>query len=287
MNERLTIGEFSRFGNVTIKTLRHYERLKLLVPNEVDELTRYRYYTASQMQQLSTILRLKNMGFSLEEVRSMQEEGTSLPSTGQLEVKINQTKELLDILQERLDLLRRMSESQTKMEAMERITIQHLPEMVVASHRHLLQRRESLLSVYSNYMEPEMQRLGSNPSLPVNLFVMEYDKKFVEENIDADIFEEVEGLLPDSPDVKFRILPEVPAAVCIKCNGPLDLLPECYAELMAYLDEHGFQACGHRRIQYVKCMWNQSDPKKWLTFIQVPVTRDKRPRLTKRLLFRS
>jgi len=30
-------------------------------------------------------------------------------------------------------------------------------------------------------------------------------------------------------------------------------------------------------------MWNQKNPEKWLSFIQVPVTRDKRPRLAKRL----
>lgn len=46
-NIRLTIGEFSRYCGVTVKTLRHYERMKLLVPSEVDEWTRYRYYSVS------------------------------------------------------------------------------------------------------------------------------------------------------------------------------------------------------------------------------------------------
>lgn len=50
-NIRLTIGEFSRYCGVTVKTLRHYERMGLLVPNEVDEWTRYRYYDVAQMQQ--------------------------------------------------------------------------------------------------------------------------------------------------------------------------------------------------------------------------------------------
>ena len=67
MNDRLTIGEFSHFCQVTIKTLRHYERMKLLVPCEVDEWTHYRYYNVSQLQQLNGILCLKEMGFSLEE----------------------------------------------------------------------------------------------------------------------------------------------------------------------------------------------------------------------------
>ena len=68
---RLTIGDFSKYCQVTVKTLRHYEKLGLLVPNEVDEWTRYRYYDMAQMQRLNGILRLKGMGFSLEEIRDL------------------------------------------------------------------------------------------------------------------------------------------------------------------------------------------------------------------------
>ena len=133
MNDKLTIGEFSRFCNVTIKTLRHYERMKLLVPSEVDEWTHYRYYNVSQLQQLNGILRLKEMGFSLEEVRELQEEGTNEPSIKQLEGKITQTENLLDALHERLSLLKRMADMRTKIETMDTISIQHLPEIIVAS----------------------------------------------------------------------------------------------------------------------------------------------------------
>ena len=53
--QKLTIGEFSRFCQVTVKTLRHYDKLGLLVPSEVDEWTHYRYYDVSQMQQLNAM----------------------------------------------------------------------------------------------------------------------------------------------------------------------------------------------------------------------------------------
>ena len=42
---RLKIGEFSRLMQVTVKTLSHYEQKELLIPNEVDEWTGYRYYS--------------------------------------------------------------------------------------------------------------------------------------------------------------------------------------------------------------------------------------------------
>ena len=53
--KKLKIGEFSQLMQVTVKTLRHYEQKGLLVPDEVDEWTGYRYYSIDQMQRLKTI----------------------------------------------------------------------------------------------------------------------------------------------------------------------------------------------------------------------------------------
>ena len=64
----LKIGDFSRIAQVTIKTLRHYDRLGLLVPAEVDRFTGHRYYTVSQLQRLNRIRALKDVGMSLEQI---------------------------------------------------------------------------------------------------------------------------------------------------------------------------------------------------------------------------
>ena len=52
---KLRIGEFSQLMQVTVKTLHHYEQKGLLLPDEVDEWTGYRYYAVEQMQRLSII----------------------------------------------------------------------------------------------------------------------------------------------------------------------------------------------------------------------------------------
>ncbi len=66
--KKLKIGEFSQLMQVTVKTLRHYEQKGLLVPDEVDEWTGYRYYSIDQMQRLKTIRDLQRLGFSLVSV---------------------------------------------------------------------------------------------------------------------------------------------------------------------------------------------------------------------------
>ena len=39
-----SIGEFSKIGSVSTKTLRYYDEIGLLRPAYVDEENRYRYY---------------------------------------------------------------------------------------------------------------------------------------------------------------------------------------------------------------------------------------------------
>ena len=84
MRQKLKIGEFSRMMQVTVKTLRHYEQMGLLMPYEVDEWTGYRYYRLEQMQKLNAIRRLKGMGFSLEEIRELYEGDSHSPTLSQL-----------------------------------------------------------------------------------------------------------------------------------------------------------------------------------------------------------
>jgi DNA-binding transcriptional MerR regulator len=64
------IRDFSRLARVSIKTLRHYDRLGLLAPAYVDPVTRYRWYAARQMSRLQRIVAFRQLGYSLEEIGS-------------------------------------------------------------------------------------------------------------------------------------------------------------------------------------------------------------------------
>ena len=65
------IGEFARHGRVSVRMLRHYDAIGLLRPAHVDPATGYRSYTAGQLADLNRIVALKDLGFSLEQVRTM------------------------------------------------------------------------------------------------------------------------------------------------------------------------------------------------------------------------
>lgn len=64
----LKIGHFAQIGQVTVKTLHHYDRLGILKPARIDPENGYRYYSASQLNDLVSILTLKDLDLSLEQI---------------------------------------------------------------------------------------------------------------------------------------------------------------------------------------------------------------------------
>ena len=49
------IGEFSKMSKTTIKTLRYYDEIGLLKPEETDKFAGYRLYTTDQLFKLHKI----------------------------------------------------------------------------------------------------------------------------------------------------------------------------------------------------------------------------------------
>ncbi|MCI6462959.1 MAG: GyrI-like domain-containing protein, partial [Prevotella sp.] len=96
-------------------------------------------------------------------------------------------------------------------------------------------------------------------------------KEYTPTDIDIEYCEQVEEMGNDSEIIKFRQLEEVPKALCMKHYGPYDRFYEAYTEAFKYLEEHGLQIAGQPRTVYVDGAWNQEDPEKWLSIIQIPI----------------
>ncbi|GIP21120.1 MerR family transcriptional regulator [Paenibacillus sp. J22TS3] len=69
----LSIGEFSKMCGVSTKTLRYYDEIELIKPDEINPENGYRYYSIKQLKKMLLINRLKSYHFSLEEMRDMLE----------------------------------------------------------------------------------------------------------------------------------------------------------------------------------------------------------------------
>ena len=268
---KLKIGEFSQMMQVTVKTLRYYEQKGLLIPNEVDEWTGYRYYTIEQMQKLNNIRNLQQLGFSLDEIKGLYEEETHYPSLRQLNAKIKETNQLLQTLIERRTKLLHWRNSIKEIKTMDKFSIQSLPEIIVASHREVIPSYEAIGEMCCNKIGPEMQRLGCKCPPPGYCFTIEHNDEYSPTNIDIEYCEQVEEMGEDSAIIQFKRLAEVPKAVCMKHYGPYDKFYESYTELFKYLEENGYKVACRPRCSYIDGIWNQEDPNLWLSIIQIPV----------------
>lgn len=67
----MKIGKFAEKNNVTAKMLRYYDEIGLLKPSETDGATGYRSYDEEQSKYLNWILILKNLDFSLAQIKEM------------------------------------------------------------------------------------------------------------------------------------------------------------------------------------------------------------------------
>ena len=268
---KLKIGEFSKMMQVTVKTLRHYEQRGLLLPDEVDEWTGYRYYSIAQMQRLGTIRGLQRQGFTLEEIKELLEDGAQIPSIEQLTRKIEETERQLQLLMERRAQLLKWMDSHKQINKMEKFSIQSLPEIIVASHREVISDYSALGLLCVNKIGPEMQRLGCKCPAPGYCFTVEHNKEYRPTDIDIEYCEQVEEMGTDSEIIQFKRLPAVAKALCMKHFGPYERFHESFTEAFAYMEEKGYKVAGALRTCYIDGVWNQDDPEQWLSVVQIPI----------------
>lgn len=268
---KFKIGEFSQFMQVTVKTLRHYEQKGLLVPDETDPWTGYRYYSLAQMQKLASIRNLQRLGFSLDEIKDLYDESEHVPSIVQIDDKIRSTEAQIAQLEMRLRRLLLLRDSRKEIKTMKNFTIQPLPEIIVASHREAIPDYAALGPLCYEKIGPEMQRLGCKCPTPGYCFTIDHNKEYRLTDIDIEYCEQVEEMLPDTAFLQFKRLPEVPKALILKHVGPYERFYESFTEAVRYMEEHGLQMAGQPRFSYVDGIWNQEDPEKWVSFIQIPL----------------
>lgn len=72
-----TIGELAKQSKVTIRTLQYYDRRGLLIAHRQTDSNR-RYYTDEHVKQLELILVLKQLGCTLDEIKTLLDEDTNM-----------------------------------------------------------------------------------------------------------------------------------------------------------------------------------------------------------------
>ncbi len=78
MQNNYSIGEFSEITGISKRMLRHYDKLNLFCPIEINEDNGYRYYSENQIDDLDKVQFLRKLGFTLSAVGEILEKPIGL-----------------------------------------------------------------------------------------------------------------------------------------------------------------------------------------------------------------
>lgn len=101
------IGDFSNLSGLSVRTLRYYDDIDLFKPKEVDLFTNYRYYLDEQLEDLKLINELKEIGFSLEEIKNNWDNFSN-------ELFLKKKEQLMDEIENKENAIKKIDELRSK-----------------------------------------------------------------------------------------------------------------------------------------------------------------------------
>lgn len=268
----LKIGDFSKLSRVTIKTLRFYDEMGLLKPVEVDRFTGYRYYTLDQLPRLNRILALKDLGFALEQIAQILNEGVS-PEQLRGMLRLRQAEQHQRVLEEQERLARvearlRQIEMETTMPKYD-VILKPVEVMRVASIRAVIpaykEQGELWQELYGTLGPQHTQFTG--PCLSIY-----YDEEYTERDVDTETCQPVSAAVKPQGRMQVHDLPAATMA-CVVHHGPFVTVTQAYRAVIEWIEANGYRVSGPAREIYLrspKVAGEQNDPD-CLTEIQFPV----------------
>jgi len=247
------ISDFSRLTRVTVKALRHYDRLGLLKPARVDTQNGYRYYTAQQATQLGRILALKEMGFSLEHIGDLVGRKVDRSTlTSLLESKRAELESRIETDRARLKQvegsLHDLESGKSALAA--EVVVRESPAVRVASRRARVAELDDGVEELFETLEADVARAGVRGSGPPILIY--HDRDHREANARVEVAVPVLSDARTAGKSPIKTLPAVPRAACMIYRGSYDQWNGVMRDLLAWLQSRRWEPAGPVRELYLQ-----------------------------------
>jgi len=268
----IKIGDFARLSQVSVVTLRYYDEMDLLKPVKVDDSTGYRFYFADQLPRLNRILTLKDLGFSLEQIKLMLADGLTLEQLrSMLTLQRNEVEKRLADEQDRLHRIEarlRQIEMENTMPNYD-VLIKTVPAMLVASCRVTIPTNDQV----PQYLGPAyaetydyIRKQGAKDTGPC--LALWHSPADMYENEDAEAIVPIDRPLKGNAKVKVYELPSTQVASVVH-QGDFADFTQGHAALLEWIDANGYRIVGPYREIYIK--HNKSQLSNSTTEIQFPI----------------
>jgi DNA-binding transcriptional MerR regulator/effector-binding domain-containing protein len=267
-----SIGEFSTISGITVRTLRFYHELGLLVPATIDPVTNYRTYDERNLETAKVIAALRGLEFPLEQIREILAEcRDDQDALGQLERqqkmltgKVHHYQTVLHTINQLIERERRTRDESKMATSAATIQERDVDPVLVAGIR-----MKGFYSDCGKGFATLGKTLGRQiAGKPLCLF---FDGEYREGDANFEPCMPIRKLIA-SNGVSVH---ELPAVHCVTLlhHGPYEELKSSYAKLIKYVAEHGYKVSLPTREVYAKGpgMIFRGNPKKYVTEIQFPI----------------
>jgi DNA-binding transcriptional MerR regulator len=270
----LSIGEFARYLGVSVRMLRHYDALGLLVPASVDPVTGYRRYTAAQLDRGNRLVALKDLGFALDQLGPVLDARLSVAELrAMLLLRRAQVAEQLAADQARLtEIERRLRTIEGEVMSSSEFVEKSLPAVRVAQIVDQVTDQPEI----GPKIGPMFQRLATalaesgirldQPGLA--WYRPQDDRMEIAAAFPVALAEPTASMT--AAGVQVATLDAVDRAVTVLHHGGMESIGATWQALVGHVEEKGYKLTDVSREVYLH-MPMDADPATWVTELQQPV----------------
>lgn len=259
------IGDFSKLTNLTVRALHHYEELGILLPEKIDNITSYRYYSAGQLATVNKIKMLQQTGLPLKVIKVIVESNDANLLEHHYELREAEIHDELEELKKKQNIVNMFKEKMKEGNFMEKynVEIKKMPKRKVMAIRKIVPSysNESDLwtALHDEFMKQKVKM--DNPPLGMTIY---HDKEYKDSDIEIEVQSNIIGNYKDTEEVKFYETSEFTIA-SVTFNGGFEQMSEVTQAIASWIEVNNYVISGPMvNIPYVSPA-QDPNPDNWVT----------------------
>jgi DNA-binding transcriptional MerR regulator len=254
--------------HLSIKTLRHYHDVGVLVPAEVDPATGYRFYGLDQVPVAQVVRRFRDLGMPLDDIKAVLRATDPAVRNEVIVAHMDRMQAQLSKIEATVASLRSLLEGPRPPIAVEHRAVPAVRALAIAERVTMSDFEAWWADVFD-----ELHAAVRAAGLPAGIGGGLYPGEFFEvEQADVVAFVPVPVAIDNGPRTRMVVIPAAELAVSVHC-GPIAELDRTYAAVGTHVAERELGVEGSIREYYLVTAADTPDESQHRTEVCWPILR--------------
>lgn len=277
-----SIGNAAKICNTSVQTLRYYDKIGLVNPTHTDKFTGYRYYSNRDMLYIKIVQDMKQLHFSLEEIRALlktdQLDELLIQLAGKRQEILNEVERLqqtVRMIDERTAGIHYVQELGQELKELDLlIELKSFPERYLFSDRGQYEcGMEPSIAKFTELIR-KAETLGLSPGSMMTIY---HENILTFDRLSSDLEYAIEMRSAEISNLNLnlstcRVLPEGDYITALYSGIPNEhSCKQVYSKLIQWLERHDYCECGPSIERYIVDMAQVMKPEEFLVELQLPV----------------